>query len=367
MDDALFREVLVSAGRELPDAAQGERAAWVSSALALWREPGVVDDPEADDNAFVGWLVDRRDPTADLLLATIGSLGLGIASERAAAVVAPAPTPTPGRAWRLSDGDAQVVAIELVHADDDREVFLVDLDRDQVLSGIVFVTEADGLIDFATGEGSVVPMEATDAAALVAVGVDGRAEAPGMPDDSELANMVLLRSRLALLGASTVEPRWLADVPSPLMDPDADAAAVQTLRAALADVIVGDVPSGGPAMVAPVAELVRWSDDVGRPVQELEALASLEWADWLGAVIGAVRAGVGAPLSGDILVDLVNRCPEVTSVIPKNERPWFAWAFAVAMETWREVGVIDDELRLTATGRWVLPQALLRAWTPTPD
>ncbi len=366
MDDALFSEVLASASTILPDAAHGERAAWVSSALALWREPGVADDPVADDEAFVGWLLDRRNPTADLLLATIGSLGLGPATERAAAVVAAVPAPTPGRAWRLTDGDTEVLAIELVHAVDDREVLLVDLDGDRVLIGIEFVTEADGLIDFAADEGSVAPIDPTEAAALAAAAIDRRAEAPGVPNDAELANMVLLRARLGVLGAPSVEPRWLADVPAPLVDPDADAAAVQTLRAAVPDVLSGAVPPGAPPMVGPVAELIRWSETVGRPVQELEALASLEWADWLGAVIGSVRAGTGAVLSGEILVDHVNRCPEVTSVIPKNERSWFAWAFAVAMETWREVGVIDDELRLTAAGRWVLPQALLRAWTSTP-
>jgi hypothetical protein len=366
MDDALFSEVLASARTTLSDAGDGERAAWVSSALGLWREPGVADDPVTDDAAFVKWLLERRDPTADLLLATLGSLGLGPASESAAAVVPATSTPAPGRAWRLTDGDTEVLAIELVHAVDDREVLLVDLDGDGVLIGIEFVTEADGLIDFAADEGSVASIEPTEAAASAASAIDRRAESPGVPNDSELANMVLLRARLGLLGAESVEPRWKADVPSPLVDPDADAAAVQTLRAAVPDVLAGSAPPGAPAMVGPVAEVIRWSDAVGRPVQELDALASLEWADWLGAVIGSVRAGAGAALSGEILVDHVNRCPEVTSVIPKNERSWFAWAFAVAMETWREVGVIDDELRLTEAGRWVLPQALLRAWTSTP-
>ncbi len=366
MDDALFSAVLASARRILPDAGDGERAAWVSSALALWREPGVAEDPVVDDATFVSWLLERRDPTADLLLAIIGSLGLGPASDRAAAVVAAVPAPAPGRAWRLTDGDTEMLAIELVHAADDREVLLVDVDGNGVLIGIEFVTEADGLLEVAADEGSVAPIDPTAAAAGAAAAIDRRAEAPGVPDDAELANMVLLRARLGLLGADSVEPRWLADAPSPLVDPDADAVAVQTLRAAVPDVLAGAVPPGAPAMVEPVAELIRWSDSVGRPVQELEALASLEWADWLGAVIGSVRAGAGEVLSGEILVDHVNRCPEVTSVIPEKERSWFAWAFAVAMETWREVGVIDDELRLTEAGRWVLPQALLCAWTSTP-
>jgi len=83
----LFTEVLASARATLPDAAHGERAAWVSSALALWREPGIADDPTRDDIAFVEWLLDRRDPVVDLVLAVIGSLELGAATQLAAAAV----------------------------------------------------------------------------------------------------------------------------------------------------------------------------------------------------------------------------------------------------------------------------------------
>jgi hypothetical protein len=364
MSDALFTEVLASARATLPDAAHGERAAWVSSALALWREPGIADDPTRDDIAFVEWLLDRRDPVVDLVLAVIGSLELGAATQLAAAAVVPVPPPGSRRAWCLGDGGAEVVAIEWAHADDDCEVLLVDIDDQETLSGIEFVTEADDLVDFAAGEGSVSRIETTDAAARVAAALTLRAASPGAPGDAELANVVLLRARLAQLGAATPDPRWLAEVPTPQVDPEADAAAVLTLRSALPQVIGAEAPVGAEAMVEPVAELVRWSVGIGRPVQELEALASLEWADWLGAVIGSVRAGVGEVLSGEILVDRVNRCPEVTSTIPKQDRAWFAWAFAVAMETWREVGVLDDGLRLTEAGTWVLPQALLRAWAP---
>jgi hypothetical protein len=216
----------------------------------------------------------------------------------------------------------------------------------------------------ADDEGETETVAAHVAAELVAEAVEARTADPGSPSDAELANMALLLARLAQLGCPATEPRWHGRIPAPILDPEADVAAIRTLRSALGDLVAAPPPSGAESMVPSAAALVRWTDDAGRPVQELEALASLEWADWLGAVIGTVRAGVGTTVSGDTLVNHVNRTPEITSSIPKRDRGWYAWGFAVAIETWAELGIVDHRRRLTEAGRWALPQALLAAWEP---
>ncbi|MEZ5165243.1 MAG: hypothetical protein R2695_01680 [Acidimicrobiales bacterium] len=51
-------------------------------------------------------------------------------------------------------------------------------------------------------------------------------------------------------------------------------------------------------------------------------------------MIGLVRAGAGTSVAGATLVDLVNRCPEVTSTVPKQDRARIAWAFDVVTAEW---------------------------------
>lgn len=78
-------------------------------------------------------------------------------------------------------------------------------------------------------------------------------------------------------------------------------------------------------------------------------------------MLGLVRAGVGTPVDGDALVDFVNRCPEVTTTIPKADRARIAWAFSVVGEAWARAGVTAGGL-LTAAGVDLLPAALAHAW-----
>jgi len=93
------------------------------------------------------------------------------------------------------------------------------------------------------------------------------------------------------------------------------------------------------------------------------ALSQLEWADWLGAILGAIRAGTGTEIDGDVLVSMVNRCPEITTSIPKRDAAQVAWAFEQTLFSWEATGALDDEGRLTDAGTWLLPQAALAAWS----
>ncbi len=48
----------------------------------------------------------------------------------------------------------------------------------------------------------------------------------------------------------------------------------------------------------------------------------------------------------------------------KADRARVAWAFAVAVEAWGPLGVVDPDNCLTDFGAAVLPAALVRAWQP---
>jgi hypothetical protein len=182
-------------------------------------------------------------------------------------------------------------------------------------------------------------------------------------------------------------------------DPEGDALAVSTLRAALgrgaptappaAAVLAGaaalreavaqrdaaalalvseagiDDPDGvddDELLVRVAGAYVRPGPRVGVSPAAADAIDALESADWLGAVLPLVRDGAGAHASPEQLVRNINRCPEVTTSIPKRDAPAVASAFGCTLDAWRVTGVIDDNDRVTELGVWLLPRALELAW-----
>ena len=96
---------------------------------------------------------------------------------------------------------------------------------------------------------------------------------------------------------------------------------------------------------------------------ELEAsVMALELADWLGAVIGLVRGGVGASAEPAALVAAINDCPEVDGTVDPDDADLVELAFEVVVPSWEAVGAVDADRRLTELGAWGLPRALARAW-----
>ena len=142
---------------------------------------------------------------------------------------------------------------------------------------------------------------------------------------------------------------------------DANRAALSTMQAAVG------LPEGI-ANDAAVAELIpAWVSvvrgdisDVSPP--ERDALLWLEWADWLGAGIGLLRAGSGAQATGETLVDHVNRCPEVSSSIDKADRDYAEWAFDVALDLLQDRGAVTEDSQLTEAGYQSLRHGLVAAW-----
>jgi hypothetical protein len=142
---------------------------------------------------------------------------------------------------------------------------------------------------------------------------------------------------------------------------NANRAALSTMQAAvgLPDGITDD--AAALELVPAWVSLVHGDiSDVSPP--ERDALLWLEWADWLGAGIGLLRAGPGAEATGETLVDHVNRCPEVSSSIDKADRDYAEWAFDVALDLLQDRGAVNEDHQLTEAGYQSLWHGLVAAW-----
>jgi hypothetical protein len=89
---------------------------------------------------------------------------------------------------------------------------------------------------------------------------------------------------------------------------------------------------------------------------------ALELADWVGAVIGPARGGVGTSAEPAALVAAINECPEVDGTVDPDDADLVKLAFEAVVPTWEAVGAVDADRRLTAPGAWGLPRTLARAW-----
>jgi hypothetical protein len=112
------------------------------------------------------------------------------------------------------------------------------------------------------------------------------------------------------------------------------------------------------------AGVIAPRDEPPLDVETVAAWATLEPADWAGAIIELVRAGPGQPADAETLLRLVARCPEVDSDdLDADDEALLAAGFGVVVQLWRELGALDERDRLTALGCWGLPESLRRAWT----
>lgn len=94
------------------------------------------------------------------------------------------------------------------------------------------------------------------------------------------------------------------------------------------------------------------------------AWAALEAADWAGAVIELVRAGEGEPATASAVLSKITHCPEIDNgELSEEDRAVLLEGLETVLELWRALRVVDGDDRLTALGRWGLPEALRIAWT----
>jgi hypothetical protein len=125
----------------------------------------------------------------------------------------------------------------------------------------------------------------------------------------------------------------------------------------------GRLPSDDAELVVrATASYMAPADEMGMDIEEEAAVASLDHADWLGAVLGLVRAGVGASAEPDDLARHIAACPEIEGPPGWDDDSGLELAFEIVLPAWQAAGAVDDDRRLTELGAWALPRALARAW-----
>lgn len=107
---------------------------------------------------------------------------------------------------------------------------------------------------------------------------------------------------------------------------------------------------------------VAMRDESGMDVDGDSLLVSMEHADWLGAVIGLVRDGVGGRAEPTDLVAHIGATPEVDGTVDPEDAPLTEGGFELVLPAWGAVGALDDSRRLTPLGWWGLPRALVWTW-----
>lgn len=351
LDDLL--DLVLSHADEIAvlDAARAE--AWASDVLALAAEW------EVDERALVTALRDDASGAAVVALAALSALvdvgGLADPPEWASAVGSSRCV----GAWLLRAGRDLTAAFLWADVHDERHVLAVDLvGTGPETVGDVVVGPGD-LLGALDEEDARIEREEADAVGLAGRVVEALRHTTH-PSPSTVANGRLLLRRLSALVPVDLDPPVAVEdeVPDPPhRDPVDDAYAREILERALGPSRGARTPS-----VEAVAELVAPSTMAPLTPAQRDAVFVLEWADWLGAVIGLVRAGEGASVDGASMVDHVNRCPEVTTTIPKADRPRIEWAFATLTAPWTDLGLVADG-RLTPLGTDVLPAALHLAWS----
>lgn len=160
------------------------------------------------------------------------------------------------------------------------------------------------------------------------------------PDRDALAEVT---ARLRTRGGDdwTVDVLWAAADVDPDNPPDADEELWIVLAA---------------GVVAPREGVPLDADRTG-------AWAALERADWAGAVIELVRAGPGAAVTPDAVLELIAACPEVEEAdLSPEGRETLLTGLEVVIALWRFLGVAGPDGLLTPLGHWGLPEALAEAW-----
>ncbi|MGI9601869.1 MAG: hypothetical protein ACR2QE_08285 [Acidimicrobiales bacterium] len=342
------------------DVAQVE--AWASGVIA-----------EIDDlDALIDALGVDAGSSAVALLAAIAAVAEGTPGRRAASVLAglegvegppwlsACGTARPVQARWVQSAEADVVAVEWCHDDGTTHTMLVE-----VVDGSMVAVRFGGgdmfeLLEAESGPDvlSIVDLDLGEARRRLEAAV---ASGPVRSDDETWVNAALARCRFRQLEVGSVpefEPPATAFA-GVVADPETARFSADVLQSALRGVwSPDDDRADDDAIVAELATRVRPPAVFDADEREARALCHLEWADWIGAVIGVVRAGSGATCTPTDMVVYVNRCPEISTTIPAAEAEEVAACFAAAMRDWERVGVSDAE-RLTERGRRVLPRVLL--------
>ena len=370
-DDELYQELL-HRGEIVVDLDAAQLEAWASGLFAA------LDD-DAAVLGFIEHASSHPTPASAAVLAAIGYLADGEVSRAARqssdrmASLAPESVAGLGRArsaqaWRVQARFGSSLVIGFRQDPDVVDHALLVEIEDGVLTDLQLSGPPNELLDpDVVGDGvEVVPVEAGEALQEVAAAWQKAAQAGTEVTPGIAANQYLVRRRLGEEVGVDLPLFAAEDAAVDLtrgMSADeiarANEAALGTLRAAVGDPASGDTGSG---QVQPGwIEVVRGTVP-GLSPREQEGLLWLEWADWLGVGIGLLRGGADHPITADAFVDLINRCPEISSTVHADDRDYAEWAFDVAIEHLQDSGLVEDE-SLTETGWSSLHASLVAAWS----
>lgn len=127
---------------------------------------------------------------------------------------------------------------------------------------------------------------------------------------------------------------------------------------------------------APDVDEARWLDAVAETISpaeepeddEIEAVSAvmaLQHADWLGLAMGAARRGAGAALDAALVQADIALLDDVDGEIgdPEGHLAVLDLALLHLAPRWQDLGVLDQDRRLSERGAWGLPRALYWSWT----
>lgn len=399
--EALFAELLARCA-VVEDLNGPQVEAFVSGLVPMF------DDELATTDGFVTYCGSNPGPVSALVCAAMAELFRGDdqdLSEKAASVVAATDAgaatavqdqigaSVPSGAWTVQapfgrsimlgfDNPAAAASVdepvqdepaEDGSATDGRHSVMVELDEQGRLMDLQLSGAAELMVDDAGSVDTRVQIEAVEieeGLARIVAAWPSPGEMVQDPGPGIAANLQFVRHRIwqatgTLLSVITLSTPAV-DVQRGLDQAEyaeANRAALSTLRAALGDVgkEASDTERADSAAGRAWLGVVR-GDGGELSSRERDALLWLEWADWLGAGIGLERAGDAAEISGSVLVDHVNRCPEVSSSIDKADRDYAEWAFDVAIDLLEDAGAVAEG-RLTSEGSAALIPALVQAWS----
>lgn len=371
-DDELYQELL-QRGEIVVDLDAAQLEAWASGLF-------VALDDDAQVLGFVAHASSQQTPVSAAVLAAIGYLADGEVSRTARqasdrmASLAPESVAGLGRArsaqaWRVRArfGSSLVIGFRQ-NLDVVDHALLVEIE-DGLLTDLQMSGPPNELLDpDVVGDGvEVVAVEAGEALQEVVAAWERAAENGIEVTPGIAANQYVVRRRLREeLGAELalfVADDAAVDLTRGMSADEierANDAALGTLRAAVGGPTSPDSRSEHQVQPGWV-EVVRGTVP-GLSPREQEGLLWLEWADWLGVGIGLIRGGAQHPITAGSFVDLINRCPEISSTVHADDRDYAEWAFGVAIEHLQDNGLVDGE-SLTETGWVSLPASLIAAWS----
>jgi hypothetical protein len=142
---------------------------------------------------------------------------------------------------------------------------------------------------------------------------------------------------------------------------------------AAAEYLAERIPGAGDV---PTDEEARWLDALAETIspskepsedeiESVSAVVALQHADWLGLALGLVDRGPGSVLDPALVQVDIQRLEDVDGEIedPEGHLAVLDMALIHLTPRWQDLGVLDENQRLTDRGAWGLPRALHRIWS----